>query len=74
MPQEPKPGDAPFMTYDKKRANREMSQPILSQANKDTMKAPIRAAGGFIAGARKAGQQFMSDSRDQIRRLRSGKR
>lgn len=69
-----KPYEKPIGEFDRGRSNREMAKPILSQENKDAIKAPIRAAGGFIAGARKAGQQFMDDSRAQIRRMRGGKR
>lgn len=67
-------GERPIGAFDRKRSNREMSKPVLSQANKDTLKAPARAAGSFVEGARKAGQSFMDSSRNQIRRMTGGKR
>lgn len=73
MPEDKKPYEKPIGEFDRGRSNREMAKPILSQQNKDTLKAPVRAAGGFIAGVRGAGKSLMDEGRATYRRLTGGK-
>lgn len=74
MAEKPRGVDRPIGAFDRKRSNREMSKPMISEANKETMKAPIRGASSFFEGARKAGKSFMDSSRNQYRRMTGGKR
>lgn len=74
MPEAKKPYEKPIGEFDRGRSNREMAKPILSQANKDTLKAPLRAASSFMEGARKAGKSFMDEGRATYRRMTSGRR
>lgn len=74
MPEAKKPYEKFVGEFDRGRSNREMAKPVLSQANKETLKAPVRAAGSFIEGVRGAGKSLMAEGRNTYRRLTSGRR
>jgi hypothetical protein len=74
MPEAKKPYEKPIGEFDRGRANREMAKPILSQANKETLKTPVRAASSFIEGVRGAGRSIMAEGRNTYRRMTSGRR